>query len=128
MHFRCTLCMHIDSRLTCKPMYQDPPDTRAQGAPNPLRGWLICRKEDTWDRRPVLQCAISVLKQTDAQKHETRCTETQAAPIRLITLQYCALYLTLRDPFSHATGVNYKKEKKKSLPLSFQKPATIHFL
>lgn len=54
--------VQIGSLLTCRPTYRGPRGTRAQGAPNPLPVWLICRMEGTWDHRPVPRCAISGLK------------------------------------------------------------------
>ena len=46
-------------------MYRGPRGTTAPGAPNPLRGWLICRREGTWDLRPAPRCAISGLEQRE---------------------------------------------------------------
>ena len=60
---RACRAIQIDLLLTCKPMYRGPRGTTAPGAPNLLRGWLICRREGTWDPRPVPRCAISGLEQ-----------------------------------------------------------------
>lgn len=42
-------------------MYRDPRDTRAQDARSPPREWLICRREDRRNLRPVPRCVIWVL-------------------------------------------------------------------
>jgi len=48
-------------------MYRDPRDTRAQDARSPPREWLICRREDRWNLRPVPRCVIWVLN-TETRK------------------------------------------------------------
>ena len=66
-------CVQIDLLLTCKRMYRGPRGTTALGAPNPLREWLICRREGTLDHRQAPLCAISGLKQRKIRNFYWRC-------------------------------------------------------
>lgn len=54
--------------FTCKLMYRDLRDTRAQDAPSLPREWLICRREDGRNLRLVPRCVIWVLDNRNAEQ------------------------------------------------------------